>query len=65
MTGRAAGDLLTRSTAIVAGLFMVSSLTLAILAANTRTTGSILDKPVQTAPAAPAQPSQPTVPLAK
>lgn len=64
MTGRAAGDLLTRSTAIVAGCFMVTSLTLAILAANTRSTGSLLDQPVP-ANTAPAQPSQPSVPLAK
>ncbi len=62
MTGRAAGDLLTRSTAIVAGLFMATSLALAVLAANTQPTRSLLDKPV---PVAPAQPTQPAVPLAK
>ena len=64
MTGRAAGDLLTRSTAIVAACFMATSLTLAILAANTRSSGSLLDQPAPTTQA-PAKPSQPTVPLAK
>ncbi|MEE8351570.1 MAG: preprotein translocase subunit SecG [Rhodospirillales bacterium] len=64
MTGRAAGDLLTRSTAIVAACFMATSLTLAILAANTRSSGSLLDQPAPTTQA-PAEPSQPTVPLAK
>ncbi len=64
MTGRAAGDLLTRTTAFLAAGFMASSLTLAILASAERNTGSIIDQP---APAVqePAQPSQPSVPLAK
>ncbi|MDA1022909.1 MAG: preprotein translocase subunit SecG [Proteobacteria bacterium] len=64
MTGRAAGDLLTRSTAIVAACFMATSLTLAILAANTRSSGSLLDQPAPTTQA-PAKPGLPTVPLAK
>ncbi|NQV83353.1 MAG: preprotein translocase subunit SecG [Rhodospirillales bacterium] len=64
MTGRAAADLLTRTTAIIAAAFMVTSLTLAILASGDREQGSILDKP-QPASTAPAKPSEPSVPLAK
>ncbi|PPR68916.1 MAG: hypothetical protein CFH02_00758, partial [Alphaproteobacteria bacterium MarineAlpha3_Bin1] len=45
MTGRGAADLLTRTTAILAACFMATSMILAILAADTRTQGSILDKP--------------------
>ncbi|MDA1091052.1 MAG: preprotein translocase subunit SecG [Proteobacteria bacterium] len=67
MTGRGAADLLTRTTAILAGCFMATSLILAIMAADNRTQGSILDKPPPTssAPAAPAMPAEPSVPLAK
>ena len=64
MTGRAAADLLTRTTAILAAAFMATSLTLAILASGDRKQGSILDKP-QPKPEVPAKPSEPTVPLAK
>ncbi len=70
MTGRGAADLLTRTTAIIAAAFMLTSLTLAILSSSERQEGSILDKPApasQTAPAdlKPAKPSEPSVPLAK
>lgn len=41
MTGRSAANLLTRSTAIIAALFMVNSIALAIVAGIER--GSILD----------------------
>jgi preprotein translocase subunit SecG len=64
MTGRAAADLLTRTTAILAAAFMATSLTLAILASGDRKQGSILDKP-QPKTEVPAKPSEPTVPLAK
>ena len=66
MTGRAAADLLTRTTAILATLFMITSLVLAILAAHDRkaATGSILDQPAQTAPV-PAEPAAPAAPIAK
>ena len=63
MTGRGAADLLTRTTAILAACFMATSMILAILAADTRTQGSILDKP-QAAPSAPVKPTGPSVPLA-
>ena len=64
MTGRATADLLTRTTAFLAAGFMATSLTLAILSSNERTSGSIIDQP---APAAqePVQPGQPSVPLAR
>ena len=67
MTGRATADLLTRTTALLAACFMVTSLTLAILAAGERKQGTILDQsqPTPQAPAQPAQPAQPSVPLAK
>lgn len=66
MTGRATADLLTRTTAILATLFMITSLVLAILAAHDRkaATGSILDQPAQTAPV-PAEPAAPAAPIAK
>ncbi|HLZ65138.1 MAG TPA: preprotein translocase subunit SecG [Aliidongia sp.] len=79
MTGRSTANLLTRTTAILAGCFMATSVLLAILAAHQHSGGgSILDQiPAQSAPAtqpaapaapaapAPAQPQQPSVPLAK
>ena len=66
MTGRATADLLTRTTAILATLFMITSLVLAIMAAHDRkaATGAILDQPAQTAPM-PAEPAAPAAPIAK
>ena len=66
MTGRATADLLTRTTAILATAFMITSLVLAILAAHDRkaATGSILDQPAQTAPAS-SEPAAPAAPIAK
>lgn len=43
MSARGAANLLTRTTAILAALFMVSSLALAILANQTREPASVLD----------------------
>ncbi len=61
MTGRAAANLLTRATAVLAALFMLTSLTLAILAGGDRETRSILDQPapVEQEPATPEEPSAP------
>lgn len=68
MTGRAAADLLTRTTGILAAVFMVTSLTLALLAGG-REQRSILEPPkpapVQETPAEPEKPAEPSVPLAK
>ena len=64
MTGRAAANMLTRVTAVLAACFIATSLTLAIMAGGGRTEqGSIVDRP---APAEqPAKPAGPAVPLAK
>jgi preprotein translocase subunit SecG len=61
MTGRAAADLLTRTTAILATGFFITSIVLAIMAGHKGESKSILDQtpaPV-TAPATPAQPAAP------
>jgi len=61
MTGRGTANLLTRTTAILAGCFLLTSIGLAILAGTGSRTRSILDAPLPaaTGPAAPAQPSAP------
>ena len=64
MSGRAASDLLTRTTALIAAGFMATSLTLAVLASGDRKQGSILDKP-QPVTETQAKPSEPSAPLAK
>jgi preprotein translocase subunit SecG len=56
MTGRSTANLLTRTTAILAALFFVTSIGLAILAANQRAPHSIVDMPAPAAPA-PAAPA--------
>lgn len=71
MTGRATANLLTRTTAMLAAAFMVTSLALAIIGNANRAPTSILDTPAASTPAAPAkpaapaQPSEPAAPLAK
>ena len=69
MTARGAGDLLTRTTWILGGVFFVLSLTLTILAGQERGASSVVDRikvqgldPTQlTQPAAP-QPAAPAAP---
>jgi len=66
MTGRETANLLTRSTGILAALFMGLSLAIAVVTGNYTQKGSILDSvetPVQSAPA-PATPALPTAPAA-
>lgn len=69
MSGRAAGNLLTRTTAILATAFFVTSLALAIVANNRVDGGSPFDKVPAAAPAAapaqPAVPAEPSAPLAR
>jgi preprotein translocase subunit SecG len=68
MTTRGTANLLTRTTAIMAALFMLTSLALAILATRSHapTVRSILDAPAApTAPAVPSPPAAPSVPLAR
>jgi len=72
MTGRDQANLLTRTTAILATLFMGLSLAIAFVTNNGTDRGSILDSvetPAQTAPApvvpeTPAEPEAPAVPTA-
>ena len=63
MTGRGSTNLLTRTTAVFAALFMLTSLGLNILATNRSQPSSILDE-AQAPAAAPAQPAGPAVPVA-
>ena len=81
MTGRSTANLLTRTTAILAAAFFLTSLALAYLAGNRQpATDTLLTAPPPqsqpmapppaspaspTAPAAPAPPAQPSAPLAK
>lgn len=66
VTGRAAGNLLTRATGILAAAFMVLSLTLAILANQKgEAPKSILDTPAAPAKTAPVVPATPAAPAAK
>ena len=69
MTGRATANLLTRATAIIAAAFMATSLLLAILADQNRSSQkSIIDRPVSEQPnqmpinSLPSLPSLPNVP---
>lgn len=64
MSGRAAGDLLTRTTAILAVAFFTTSITLAILSGVERDGGSILDQQgnEQSRPAVPQEPEVPQAP---
>ncbi len=65
LTGRGTANLLTRTTAILAACFMVSSLVLTILAGGASERRSIVDELPATVPAqeAPAQPAAPSVPV--
>ena len=65
MTGRATANLLTRATAVIAALFMLTSLTLAILAGGDRESRSILDQPPAPVEQEPAKPEGPSAPLAR
>jgi preprotein translocase subunit SecG len=62
MTARGSANLLTRATAVLAALFMITSLTLVILSGRGTAPRSIVDQP---APTQPAPPPAPSVPLAR
>lgn len=71
MTGRSTANLLTRVTAGLFAAFVLTSITLSVLAAHRHSTNSaVLDRlatPVKTVaptPAAPAAPKAPSVPIA-
>jgi preprotein translocase subunit SecG len=57
MTGRQSANLLTRTTAVLAAIFITTSLLLALLASRSTAPRSILDQPAATAPAAPTGPT--------
>jgi preprotein translocase subunit SecG len=61
LTARGAANLLTRTTAILATLFIITSLTLAIIASNKRAAQprSIVDPPGRSGPATPGTPTAP------
>jgi preprotein translocase subunit SecG len=71
MTGRGTANLLTRTTGVLATLFMVLALAMALLGRGQAQRGSILDlppgpaapaAPATSAPAVPAAPAPPSVP---
>ena len=70
MTARGSANLLTRTTAILAGCFIATSLILALLASHNRSRSSILDTPPAAVPGGstpsmqPAVPASPIVPTA-
>jgi len=71
MTGRSTANLLTRTTAILAAAFMVTSIALVMLSSPNKGTRSFLDEgPAPSAPTAPAAPvpatpTEPSAPLAR
>ncbi|MBI3444367.1 MAG: preprotein translocase subunit SecG [Magnetospirillum sp.] len=69
MSGRAAGNLLTRTTGILATAFFITSLALALMA-NARSGGNspfekLNDVTATPAPAAPAEPAGPSAPMSR
>lgn len=66
MSGRTQANLLTKATAVLAGLFMMTSLGLTMLAGYTEDQGSIVDDiQVEQVPAIPSEPEAPSVPIAE
>ena len=69
MSARGTANLLTRTTAVLAGAFMLTSLVLAIMAGGQNRPRSIIDQmpPQQSAPAEvpPAAPSAPQAPVSQ
>ena len=65
MTARGSANLLTRTTAVLATLFILSSIMLAIHSGGPSKPRSILDSVPATTPAAPAEPAKPAVPLSQ
>ena len=70
MSGRAAGNLLTRMTAVLATGFFITSLGLALLANQHGRQGSLMDAPIEAPQNQPApqpeqqqQPQQPAAPI--
>ena len=65
MSGRSQTNLLTRATAVLAGLFMLTSLTLTIIAGDRGDQGSIVDEiQAESMTDTPDEPALPSVPIA-
>jgi len=67
-SARGSANLLTRTTAVLAALFMLTSIALAYFSGAGTPSSSFMDRPPATQPVAPAEPSapvQPSVPLAR
>ncbi len=64
MSGRGTANLLTRATAVLAVIFMVLSLTLALMSRSSTNSRSLLDGPAGSTPGLPALPPLPLVPSA-
>ena len=66
MTGRSTANLLTRTTAILAGAFFLTSIALAWLAGGSRVAHSVIDQPMPRSevPAPPPAPGQAETPAA-
>ena len=66
MSGRSTTNLLTRATAVLAGLFMLTSLSLTIMAGNRGDQRSIVDEiQAESTTETPAEPASPSVPIAE
>ena len=64
MTGRGAANLLTRATGVIAALFIVTSIGLAILGGRSTETPLLIEEPEPVAQE-PAEPAAPAVPLSE
>jgi preprotein translocase subunit SecG len=65
MTGRSTANLLTRTTAVLAALFIVTSLVLAKLSGTAGPPPSLLDYAPLPAQETPVEPSAPAAPIAR
>jgi preprotein translocase subunit SecG len=65
LTGRGTANLLTRATAMLAAVFLLTSLALARLAGGDRMTRSIIEEPSPPAVDSPAPPAEPSAPIAR
>ena len=65
LTGRSTANLLTRTTAVLAAVFILTSLVLAKLSGGENVSRSIVDQPPAATEQVPVRPSEPTAPLAR
>ncbi len=62
---RGTANALSRSTAVLAICFFLTSIGLTLLASGGRESASILDRPAAERPVQPAEPAEPSVPLSQ